>query len=569
MSAQTQIQSSERDTGISRMTKRQIRRTRTGCKTCRRRRKKCDEEHPFCQNCMKSTYRCEGYDVPTTFETGGTKRKVKRKPVPGSTSFEAQLMLYDTNSRAGYDYDEFINYTSSSSEEFPISDAQDLHVYTRQLDGNIEVTYDPFDPISYYEGIQPLENYQEFLPPPELPFPIRGINTPVRRRLYSHFTSILSPLLTTCPGVTNPFNSIVIPLALSDETIMDSILSLAGSHLLKLQPSVADMEVIQDSQRLHSKVVQSQSNRVRDLSSHALTYHPSREDRTLEVIFATSLLLCLYEICEGSGGNAWHEHLSDAEKIITLATTPSQISTMGPAPPPNLSAIIDPFLLEFYLYHESLATVTVPFNPTKTTQHQRIADLLYQEPSLVGVQDGLHNFVTRISALRSEAESSQRDAHGRPDGHVVIKAENLFYDLEAWRHPPQLPASRPRNLMTGFYQTALSIWLFSIINPECRSDPVIQEAVGNIVAGMEQIGPRDGVLACMLFPLFVAGSAAITTEHRKTISAQFRRLKAWSALGNIDLTFRVVEKMWRDHDRGLRGSWDWVKQLEHTSLLVT
>ncbi|KAI9048624.1 hypothetical protein LZ554_007456 [Drepanopeziza brunnea f. sp. 'monogermtubi'] len=306
---------------------------------------------------------------------------------------------------------------------------------------------------------------------------------------------------------------------------MDSVLSLAGSHLLKLQPSVADMEVIQESQRLHSKVVQSQSNRVRDVSTHALTYHSSREDRTLEVVFATSLLLCLYEICEGSGDNAWHEHLSAAEKIITLATiSSSQISTMGPAPPPNLSSIIDPFLLEFYLYHESLATVTVPFNPTKTSESR----------------------TSSIKNRRSEAESSQRDAHGRPDGHVVIKAENLFYDLEAWRQPPQLPASRPRNLMTGFYQTALSIWLFSIINPE-SGDP----------GGGGQHRDR-----------YEADRSSGRGARLHAVPA-FRRLKAWSALGNIDLTFRVVEKMWRDHDRGLRGSWDWIKQLEHTSLLVT
>lgn len=38
------------------------RRTKTGCLTCRRRRIKCDEQHPMCKNCCKSERICLGYD---------------------------------------------------------------------------------------------------------------------------------------------------------------------------------------------------------------------------------------------------------------------------------------------------------------------------------------------------------------------------------------------------------------------------------------------------------------------------------------------------------------------------
>jgi len=88
---------------------------------------------------------------------------------------------------------------------------------------------------------------------------------------------------------------------------------------------------------------------------------------------------------------------------------------------------------------------------------------------------------------------------------------------------------------------------------------------------MYEIKFGDGVMACLLFPLFVIGSAAIKVEDRETISAHFRRLQAWSSLGNIDLAYRVVLKMWEDHDHDSGASWDWVKQLEAhgMSLLVT
>ncbi|KAK3292311.1 fungal transcriptional regulatory-like protein [Chaetomium fimeti] len=43
-------------------------RTKTGCLTCRRRRIKCDEGKPTCNNCVKSKRDCEGYSQRLTFK---------------------------------------------------------------------------------------------------------------------------------------------------------------------------------------------------------------------------------------------------------------------------------------------------------------------------------------------------------------------------------------------------------------------------------------------------------------------------------------------------------------------
>ncbi|KAL5614484.1 hypothetical protein BROUX41_004589 [Berkeleyomyces rouxiae] len=48
---------------LTRNPKKEIkRRTKTGCMTCRKRRIKCDETHPTCNNCKKSKRDCLGYD---------------------------------------------------------------------------------------------------------------------------------------------------------------------------------------------------------------------------------------------------------------------------------------------------------------------------------------------------------------------------------------------------------------------------------------------------------------------------------------------------------------------------
>ncbi|KAI9811585.1 MAG: Maltose acetyltransferase [Pycnora praestabilis] len=53
-------------------------RTKTGCLTCRRRKKKCDEQKPECQNCIRGGFVCEGYSPRNAW----SKPPGKSGPVP-------------------------------------------------------------------------------------------------------------------------------------------------------------------------------------------------------------------------------------------------------------------------------------------------------------------------------------------------------------------------------------------------------------------------------------------------------------------------------------------------------
>ncbi|KAJ5288040.1 hypothetical protein N7478_003726 [Penicillium angulare] len=73
-------------------------RTKTGCITCRRKRKKCDEKKPSCNNCLRSGSLCEGYNaakpermsVASGTETpmqSTSQRLAKISPKRGDSSF--------------------------------------------------------------------------------------------------------------------------------------------------------------------------------------------------------------------------------------------------------------------------------------------------------------------------------------------------------------------------------------------------------------------------------------------------------------------------------------------------
>jgi hypothetical protein len=227
----------------------------------------------------------------------------------------------------------------------------------------------------------PSETWKTFLPP-ALPFPISGVETPIHQRLFCHFTTVMSHILTTFAEDCNPFNAVVIPLALRDRTVMDTLLGLAGLHLLKAQNTKnPESELVKENTRLHNSAIKTQSGCMNLMKKHAA--QPSSCIFDHEAVLTTSLLLCLYEICDGSGNEEWRKHLNMARQVINQASTPKGDATSQTE---TLTTEINPFLLEFFVYHESLATVTVPTVSKAKRHFDSLDSLPVQNTSLVGVQ---------------------------------------------------------------------------------------------------------------------------------------------------------------------------------------
>lgn len=584
--------------------KRTITRVRTGCITCRHRRKKCDERKTTCLNCEKANIVCEGYTRRQTWQSLAARKKasdataniaqgdVSAGSSPSGLQYALDLVppgTWSTQSQTSQAYAPFtpaenIWDLEQDIEDGDVPDGTDLSLlYQRSgelvpwdgLSNRVRATNDQasvFD--NYQSNTQPaFENSGQYFSgqviswmsyiPRELPFPVKGITTPIHQQLFSHFTNTMADILSTFADGCNPFNAVVIPLALEDTTVMNTLLSLAGSHLLKAQNIPNPDPIIMEQRRLHLTAIQTQSARIDRMRQPPLSSALSRAMQNHEAALASSLLLCLYDICEGTGTDSWRVHLEMASEVIAMA---SEASNEPTANGQVLKTEINPFLLEFFLYHNCLAAVTVP-TAFRSKPHFHSLDRLPVQnmSSLVGVQDGLMDFIERISLLRSEAEQTNLN----PDGNIVSKAVAIWRDLYDWKPNPGW--SEARQLITTFYREALSIWLFSILHPNDKDDPSIQKTVRSMSIRLGGIKPEDGVMACLLFPLFVVATSAITQQDRDSISAHFMRLKSWSSLGNVDLTYQIVRKMWNDHDNGIPGSWDWVQQLKNHkwSFMVT
>ncbi|KIW06645.1 uncharacterized protein PV09_02355 [Verruconis gallopava] len=92
------------------------RRTKTGCLTCRKRRIKCDEQHPVCRNCQKSKRECLGYD-PIFKQQSGPQAL---QPAPGGTTSSASpTPSTATSGAAPYSPAQATYPSQQSSSTFP------------------------------------------------------------------------------------------------------------------------------------------------------------------------------------------------------------------------------------------------------------------------------------------------------------------------------------------------------------------------------------------------------------------------------------------------------------------
>ncbi|KAH6674295.1 fungal-specific transcription factor domain-containing protein [Halenospora varia] len=572
-----------------------IERVRTGCLTCRTRRKKCDELKPVCKNCHKANKVCRGYEKPVYCNGTTSSRKAQDRAGGTFIDMNSQIWSFPHDGRQHFSpYSQsYIDYHAGHSSS--ITDYQNLTSTQQQILGygwdpaldsprsSVSETASLAIHMEFEENVVPdgYANYCQDLVhrpavedshnnetldrtasltqvyiPAGLPFPILGLETELHQRLFCHFTRVLSHLLTTSVGNSNPMTTVVVPLAMTDRTVMDALLSLAGSHLSKPLPG-DDSNLASETRRLHQASLQTQPIRVEALKKAPIAngYGLPGQD----AIFATSTLLWLFEICEGTGDDSWRQHLDTAGDILMAGARFQDNEREN-----TIVTEINPFLLQFFNYHETIATLTSTTTLARPRFETNSASPDH-DPFMIGVQDGLQDFMDRISSLRDQANASIES----PDGNVVSAAVAIWQDLKEWK--PAVAFSPECNLTTQFYQRALWIWLFSIVYPEQQSAGAVQTIVKQTVAGMTKIKHGDSVMACLLFPLFVVGTAAIHRDDRMAISAQFQKLRNWSSLGNIDLSQQLVKEMWEDHDQGLRRSWDWVNKLKThgKSLLVT
>lgn len=161
-----------------RRSRRSTPRTRTGCRVCRIRRKKCDEDRPACSGCVRNGLLCSfafdddsGHDYCSK-ESSKTSKVLNRQ--------QARNPLLEEG-KAKHPW---------SNQPLPLSDPIQNSIYA------------PWDK----DHISPL--------------------------LFEHYAHKTANQICGLLDPTNPFITCILPLAHADNLVMHSVLALSGSHMI-------------------------------------------------------------------------------------------------------------------------------------------------------------------------------------------------------------------------------------------------------------------------------------------------------------------------------------------------
>ncbi|KAF8460993.1 fungal-specific transcription factor domain-containing protein [Kalaharituber pfeilii] len=438
-------------------------RSKTGCLTCRRRKKKCDETKPECNNCVKNSLFCEGYPEKVHWKSGKQKAE----------DHLYRSLSYDILGRSGS----------------PAMISADL------------------------------------------PCLIDGVETPEDRLLLDHFVYDVSRVLTLVNDETNPFQELILPMAVQHRGLMHSLLCLSGAHLARKNRDPK----YKVAQHYHfGKAVHSMTDE-----------RPIANDPAI----AQMLIFCLRSICLGETDGGYRPHM-DAAKALLHQCQPH--TPLGK------------FLFEFFMYHDVANSLTsLDRRPIQWMEDWKLPGFILQPEAgaLLGVLDGLFAYISKITLLRDTVrERKKRKIHPTVDYEMLSTAVAIDSEIRIWV-PPQHPNTH-RYVAAQLYRQSTWVYLYRTIQPS-QPGHKIKRAVEEGLQLLRMLPQDSATQSVLLMPLFILGCAAFEPSQRPEIQDRFKSLYEYSGLGNILAANEAVEKVWQLMDVKDENSWDWETILQN------
>lgn len=471
-------------------------RSRTGCLTCRRRRKKCDEHKPQCHNCLRNSLECDGYQTRIAWEPGKRRRNVQR-------SMRAQ----------------------DDREEEQLSDKS---------------SPGPQRPTPVHEALVPK-------PRPSLPSLIDGVETVSEKRLYHHFSSVLTQLLVLQnSNDCNPIATAILPLSAFNKGLLSLVMAVSAAHYLKLMQfegnSVGTSEYLEiqrlkwkffgQGTRIHGKLIQ-------ELYADEAV---SVSDSGCTIALANTMLLCQFNTGEGGFDGGWKMHLDAAQELVKCLRQRSSTS--------NMNSSSTTVLEDWFLYHKLIARVTEN-EPSHYPSH--INAFSNPHPILIGSQDGLLLIVERIMDLKLQMLTEQNSSV--PSFSGLTFGLEISGCLEAWDYQYPTPQQR---IVGECYRWAAFILLYATVYKCQVHDMKIQTALQGGLTHLDDLCDTYNAQICALFPMFIFGVSATSLEARNQIRKKMDAYYQWSGLGNI-LESKILLELWWQKCEQIKDTewWQW------------
>ncbi|KAL2427351.1 hypothetical protein ABEF95_012098 [Exophiala dermatitidis] len=460
-----------------------IKRVRTGCWTCRKRGYRCDEAKPVCATCVRLGIECQGYEIRLTWMQSVSRTKNQKNQNPrrkaSATTTTTTTSTIETQK-------------SSSSALAPSS----RKASTTQPPG--------FDMATLK------------LPPS----PTSTLTSDDQFLLQHYFYTVSGLLSSTHDRSINTYCRVVLPMAMSCEMLLNTLLLVSASHLASRYDSFA-----LDLPRYRNRVLPQLIKRVNSWAG----FDP--------IMLATIIMMSINEIFEANPKN-WSEHLKAAGKIIS--------DYMAQCKEPDHDTRM---LLDIFAYHNVLASVGANHASLVMDYYTREtwSALAGHSNAFLASVDRLISLVAKLSMLSSQ--STVGSGCRSIDPSQLEKAIGLKGELETWRPPYAIPNDASNTAEAMRHAGLLFYYKLTSTLPGVMDSGEITRSCGEIVRRIGYVSLESPAAASHLWPLYMAGcfltgDKASNQPSREFIRSRLSALKSKRGVKTVDMVRERLEQIW-------------------------
>ncbi|KAB8293342.1 hypothetical protein EYC80_007664 [Monilinia laxa] len=467
-------------------------RSKTGCITCRRRKKKCDEAKPRCQNCEKNAVVCEGYPEKQVWKSG------KEKAEEGTTLWRYQLR----------------------PEKLIVTTARMRRVSIPSI------------------TLQPV---------------IHGVETSGDKVFFEHYIYRLSHIFTVEGAENNAFKDQLLPMAVRHVGLMHSILALSSKHidydsdygqrLLQQHPDV-DRETLEERSQYHHAEAMKELHHDLDRQEKG-----DIDNTVVSARFGQMLCLVLQTLADPNPNGAHRIHLTAYQHLIQQSP-PEEGPFLNFIQEFFQFHIILDEIISLPEGRARLGTVSDDWDiPSNIIQPDAVR-LLGVNDGLFLFMSKITNIRNSIR------NNMQKKIDPLVDYKALYRAAEIDAGIRDWKPAWPAGDSRDLAGLLYKQMMWVYLWrtIYPPKNTCWKPDPRITKAVDDGIALLAQVPPRDPAQTLVLAPAFIIGCAAFEKRQREPIRKAIGVVKAYMEYRNSDAALRVLEEVWNpQHGYGFLG----------------
>ncbi|KAJ5551261.1 hypothetical protein N7535_000793 [Penicillium sp. DV-2018c] len=506
-------------------------RVRTGCLTCRRRKKKCDETHPICAGCRRNELGCRWPTaVPTSRDPGYEEDARASTTVERRSSFsEALEQLDEMALPEGILTQRGPSISSSSGLSITADDEPDDSILNivpctqRRVSTATQPTTNGDALVASFSAGNVLPRSLSLLP---------GYD-PESYQLLSHYLATTADCMANGSTPINPFLVQIVPLAFSSDLLLQLVITQSAAH--RAFRSRDESDAIAHNH--YTKALQHFRRGVTD-------FIDGKESNPL-MLLVGALLMCFTETAKGDMNGTIFDHLSAANSLLVKLFAQSDAAV-----PRDLKD----FVIEYYTYTATVSMISIDARFSgqlflNLDLEQRSRELLRTQyvGNLCGCWLELLLLIPCIFDLGRQWSTDDTQAAISTADDIAMFA-SLQAQILRWSPYPNVG---PEVHLAGLiFQQAILIYLYTSLSgfqytQDGMYRGLVETAVTEAMSYLSELSPSARINSGLCWPIAVVGSCLLDAEQQDCLRKRLTSMTETFGLGNMHRTLLLLEAMWQ------------------------